>query len=156
MNKKKLIRSSIDAKCYIGEIIVACVGLLLVLLLTVSKLFANQTMALLMWIVYALIFAVVVGYCIYKLVSICREPDRYELYPAEVISSQYAFNILFKGAMCLEIVITGEDGTRIHISTASVFSRSLLNKRYYGRFVGTSVQVLYDRVTGTVLVVDEI
>ena len=153
MDKKKLIRSSIDVRCYVGEILAVSLGLLLVALLVIIEVFTSKTVALLMSAVYVLLYVAVVSFCIYKLILITRAPDRYEVYKAEVLASHYALSIL-KGAMYLDVVVTVEEGARVHIETAGVFSRSLFSKRYYGRFVGTSVRVLYDRVTGTVLVVE--
>ena len=153
MDKKKLIRNSIDVRCYVSEILAVSIGLLLVALLTITGVFASKTAAMLMWVIYGPLYVAVVGFCIYKLIRITREPDRYEVYKAEVLSSHYALSVL-KGAMYLEIVVAVEEGARVHIESAGVFSRSLFSKRYHGRFVGTSVRVLYDRVTGTVLVVE--
>ena len=155
MDKKELIKTSLDARYYTSQIIIMCCILPLMILVAAVGFFAPQkTIALFLMVVLVFIYAAMIGYCVYKLISMRREPGRYELYSADVISSHYAFG-MSKGAMYLEIAITDEGGERVYLQTKGVFSRSMLSDRYHGNFVGKSIHILYDRATGTVLVVDE-
>lgn len=155
MDKKQLIKTSLDAKYYTSQIIITCCVLPLMILVAVAGYFAPQkTAALFVMVVFVFIYAAMIGYCVYKLISMRREPDRYGLYRADVISSHYAFG-MSKRAVYLEIAITDEDGERVYLQTKGVFSRSMMSERYHGNFLGKSIPVLYDRVTDTVLVVDE-
>ena len=154
MDKKELIKTSLDARYYTSQIIIMCCILPLMILVAAVGFFAPQkTIALFLMVVLVFIYAAMIGYRVYKLISMRHEPGRYELYSADVISSHYAFGIS-KGAMYLEIAITDEGGERVYLQTKGVFSRSIMSERYHGNFIGKSIHILYDRVTGTVLVVD--
>ena len=155
MDKKELIKTSLDARYYTSQIIIMCCILPLMILVAAVGFFAPQkTAALFLMVVLVFIYAAMIGYCVYNLISMRREPDRYGLYQADVLSSHYAFG-MSKGAVYLEIAITDEFGERVYLQTKGVFSRSMISERYHGNFIGKSIHILYDRVTDTVLVVDD-
>ena len=163
MDKKFLIDNTIDVKYYKKQLIFISVISLIFIFAALIGFNSNQNIEKIATvIVFLVFFAVMASPCIYKLASLRRDLDRYEVLIAHASTWHYAVRFLSAsglrgiiGTVYLKILITDDDsGEQTYVKTNVVFSKSVLSRSYYGNFFGRDVAVLYDKTQGTVLVID--
>lgn len=163
MDKKFLINNTVDVKYYRKQLILISVISLIFILVALIGGPSNQNVEKIATVIaFLAFFSVMASPCIYKLVLLCRDPDRYEVLIAHASTWHSAVRFLsvrglrgIIGTVYLKILITDDDsGEQTYVKTNVVFSKSVLSRSYYGNFFGRDVAVLYDKAQGTVLVID--
>ena len=163
MDKKFLLNNTIDIKYYRNRLILILVISFIFISAALIGLSSNQNVEKIATVIALLvIFAIIASPCIYKLISLRRDPDRYEVLIAHASTWHFAVRLLrvfgllgLVGTVYLKILITDDDsGEQTYVKTNVVFSKSVLSGRYYGNFFGRDVAVMYDKAKGTVLVID--
>lgn len=162
MDKKFLINNTVDVKYYRKQLILISVISLIFILVALIGVPSNQNVEKIATVIaFLAFFSVMASPCIYKLVLLCRDPDRYEVLIAHASTWHYAVRFFsvcglrgIIGTVYLKILITDDSGEQTYVKTNVVFSKSVLSRSYYGNFFGRDVAVLYDKTQGTVLVID--
>lgn len=82
--------------------------------------------------------------------GIHANPGRYQCFPAEMLENHSGF----ARTVYLVLKVTRPSGAAFTIRSASVFSRGVLDRNYYGELFRKPLQVLYDEDSEQVLVLD--
>ena len=155
MNKKELVNKTLDIAYYKKQFWLGIALLPLMILLCVTSFFSPQANAVAISLSLLLIIYIpLIVYNAYKIKSFQKDPERYELVEAIAMRAHHAMG-MSRGAMYFEVMITAENGEKIYLDTNGVFSRSMFAEHYYKDYCDQRIQILYDRTTGTVLVLDE-
>ena len=153
MEKKDLVRETLDAKHYRSELLIYLACIVLGVCVCFFGLSGEDTGATFFaFFIAGIVSVFAVAWDVYRLVTITRDPERYEEYEAFVTEAHHS--MLSKHGMYVTLEIETESGT-VAVDSAVIFSRSFLSSRYYRNVLERTVKVLYDRTTGSVLILSE-
>ena len=99
-------------------------------------------------IIMLMFFAPLIGYYIFNLVSIWKNPDSYELFDAVAIEMHPSF----ARKMYLTIQIKGYNGSNFTVDTNGIFMPSKASSLCFDANYKQGIQVLYDSTTDRILV----
>ena len=153
MEMKDLVRETLDVKHYRAELLIYLVCLVLSIAVCFFGLSGEDTGATFFaFFAVGIVCVFGVAWDVYRLVTIMREPARYEKYEAFVTKAHHS--MLSKQGMYVTLEIETDNGTVV-VDSAVIFSRSFLSSRYYRNVLERNVKVFYDRATGSVLILSE-
>ena len=153
MEKKDLVRETLDVRHYRSELLIYLVFIVLSVAVCFFGLSGEDTGATFFaFFVAGIVSVCAVAWDVYRLMTITRAPERYEEYEAFVTEAHHS--MLSKHGMYVTIEIETDNGT-VTVDSAVIFSRSFLSSRYYRNVLQRNVKVLYDRTTRSVLILSE-
>ena len=155
MDKKEMVNNTLDMAHYKKHLWVSIAFLPLFLAVCITGFFSpDGGVVALSFMLLLLIYLPAIAYNVYKVKALQKDPDRYELFEATAVRAHHAIGA-GRGAMYFEVMITSEDGGKVFLETNGVFSRALLAENYYKDYEDQKIRILYDRTTGTVLVLKD-